>query len=129
MTSRMTLVQAFSSFEQTCMPALVAGASSVFYFRSSPADETLKRRLLVSAHGVAILALYLLAMAIFWTGHSSRNLAVPYELACLVPVALMLVCFLLFRGNRITHVWLIVDTVCLVFVWFFGGMAITDDWL
>jgi hypothetical protein len=129
MNSRLTLAQAFASFEQTFMPAFVAAASSVFYFRGSPVSEPIKTRLLVSAHGVAILLLYLSAMTVFWTGHSSRNLAVPFELACLIPIALMLVCFLIFRGNRITHIWLIVNTVCLILVWFFGGMAVTDDWL
>jgi hypothetical protein len=129
MASRLTAAQALSSFVETFIPAIVPIVSSIVYYRSSPSHQPLAERLLASAHGVSIVVLYLGAMTVFWTGHSAFALAVPFELACLLPVALAIVSFFIFRGSKATHLLQLLNLVCLLWVLFIGGMAVTDDWL
>src|SRR6266480_4151907 len=45
-------------------PVLLPAAVSVVYFRLSPPDQSLRDRLLISAHGVLISASYLGAMGV-----------------------------------------------------------------
>jgi hypothetical protein len=79
---------------------LLAIAVSVVYFRRSPKDQSLSQRLLVSAHGVAIAALHICALIVMWSGSSHKALGQPYAFAPLIPVLLIAVSFLKFRGPR-----------------------------
>lgn len=108
---------------------LLAIAISVVYFRRSPTDQSLSQRLLVSAHGVAIAALYLCALAFMWSGSSHTALGQPFAFTLLIPVLLIAVSFLKFRGPRTTHLFQLVNLFCLATTFFIGGMAITGDWL
>ena len=110
-------------------PVLLAVAISVIYFRNSPRTEPLARRLLASAHGVVIAVLFISAIAIWLSGHSQERLGTPFQLLLLIPLALMIASFFLFKGPKATHLLQILDVVCLLWTWFVGGMAVTGDWL
>src|ERR1700686_2159466 len=108
---------------------LLAIAVSVVYFRRSPKVQPLAQRLLVSAHGVVIAAIYLCAMCVWWSGSSRTVLGEPYAFSLAVPLLLIIVSFLKFRGPRPTHFFQILNLFCLHATFLIGGMAITGHWL
>ena len=102
---------------------------SVLYFVRSDAGESLSRRAVTSAHGVTIAALYIVAMAFAVTRRFDPALGTPFNIALLLPAALIVASLLLYRGSKKIH-WLQVPNVaCLVWTGFMGGMAITGRWL
>lgn len=108
---------------------VIATLVSVLYFVRARADASLSRRVVTSAHGVAIATLYTLAMAVAVTRRFDPALGTPFTLALLFPVALIVVSFLLYRGNKKIH-WLQVPNVaCLAWTGIMGGMAVTGQWL
>lgn len=108
---------------------VIATLVSVLYFARARADVSLSRRVVTSAHGVAIAAIYVLAMTVSVTRRFDPALGTPFMLALLLPVALIVVSFLLYRGNKNIH-WLQVPNVaCLAWTGFMGGMAVTGQWL
>jgi hypothetical protein len=108
---------------------VIAMAISVVYFKRSPKDQPLAQRLLVSAHGVVIAAIYLCALYVWWSGSSRESYGRPYAIAFMVPVALIAVSFWKFRGPRSTHLFQLANLFCIAASYFLGGMAITGDWL
>ena len=124
--SRLTDAQMVWSLLGTILPEIVAVAISFMYFRSSPPNQPTASRLLASAHGVSIAAIYFIGMTIFWTGHSSQRLVVPFNIVSVVPVVLMITSFFVFRGR--THWWQVLNAFCFVWAFFIGGMAVVDDW-
>jgi hypothetical protein len=104
-------------------------AISVVYFRRSPKVQPLAERALVSAHGFVIAAIYICAMCIWWSGASRASLGLPYAFSLLIPLSLIIVSFLKFRGPRSTHFLQLANVFCLGATFFIGGMAVTGDWL
>jgi len=109
-------------------PAFAIGISAV-YFTASPKTEPLAKKLLVSAHGVSIAALYLVALSVFWFHRSSDALAKPFNYLLLIPVLLILTALFMFRGRKVIHWLLLVNLACLAWTAFVGVMAVTGDWL
>lgn len=108
---------------------IIALLVSVLYFVRSDAGDSLLRRSVTSAHGVAIAALYIIAMTVAVTRRFDPSLGTPFTIALLLPVALIVASFLLYRGSKTIH-WLQVPNVaCLVWTGFMGGMAIAGQWL
>jgi hypothetical protein len=105
----------------------LAVLTSVIYFRSSPQDQPLALRVLVSAHGVTIAALFIAAMCIYWSNWSRAAYAKPYAVALLVPLVLIVVSLFAFRGPRSIHWLQLANVFCLAVTLFVGGMAITGD--
>jgi hypothetical protein len=108
---------------------LIALSISVVYFLGSRSDDLMSRRFLTSAHGLAMCALYLVAMTVSFTRQSNLRYGTSFALALLVPLALMVVSLLLYRGNKKLHWLQVPNAACLVWIGFVGGMAVTGDWL
>jgi hypothetical protein len=108
------------------LPPLIA---SITYFRASPRTESLAQRFIVSAHGLSIFALCLGGVLIGSYGHPQQEYGAPFRSLCWAPVMLIAYSFLFFRGSKAVH-WLhTINLVCLLFVLFYGGMAVTGVWL
>lgn len=122
------LFVAFTCVQALLAPVLAIGISAT-YFTASPKTEPLAKRLLVSAHGVVIAALYLGAMSVFWLHRSSDAFAKPFSYLLLVPVLLILTSLFMFRGRKVIHWLLLVSLACLAWTAFVGVMAVTGNWL
>lgn len=110
------------------VPVLLPLAISAVYFLRSPSNQALFQRMLVSAHGLSISVIYLSATAISWTKKADSTLGRPFAIALVIPLVLIVI-FALYRGRRTTHWFQVLNFVCLAWVSFVGGMAITGDWL
>lgn len=119
---------AFAGLQLLLAPALAIGISAI-YFTASPNTEPLAKRLLVSAHGVVIAALYLGAMSVFWLHRSSDAFGKPFSYLLLIPLLLILTSLFMFRGRKLIHWLLLVNLACLAWTAFIGVMAVTGDWL
>jgi hypothetical protein len=75
-------------FEVLTAP-LLAGFVSVVYFSTSPRSEPMRRRLIASAHGAAIVMLYASAWLCVVVGISRPSLLLPFTLSLLFPGALI----------------------------------------
>jgi len=110
-------------------PVLLPAAVSVVYFWQSPPVQSLRDRLLISAHGVLISVSYLGAMFVGARHASSELLAAPFVLLLVLAIALMQLAIRRFRGPRRVHLLQIVNVVCLGWTFFIGGMVITGEGL
>jgi hypothetical protein len=108
---------------------LVATAISVAYFLRSGADVSSLRRVATSAHGVVIAVLYVVAMLVAVTRRYNPALGTPFTLALALPVVLVAVSLLFYRGSRTLHWLQLPNVACLAWTAFMGGMAITGQWL
>jgi hypothetical protein len=102
---------------------------SVIYFRSSPRDQSLSRRLLVSAHGVILALIYIGAIIVWQAGCARTNFGEPFAIILAVPLVFTLATFLWFRGPRYIHLIQFVNLFCLAVTFLIGGMAVTGNWL
>jgi hypothetical protein len=102
---------------------------SVIYFRNSPKDQSLSRRLLVSAHGIILAAIFIGAIVVWQIGSARASLGAPFAITLIVPLVLTVATFIWFRGPRYIHAIQVVNLFCLAATFFVGGMAITGDWL
>jgi hypothetical protein len=111
-------------------PVVMIGVSLVYFFadRRRPA---FRERLLVSAHGFAGGALYFGAFLVRWIQPDGYRpyLIWPYLVLLVVPLVLMGVALVKFRGSLLTHVLQVPNVAALLWTAFVGGMAITGDWL
>ncbi len=108
---------------------LIAVAISVMYFLRSDSNANLLRRVISSAHGVTIAIIYAIAFAITLAGYAEPPKIIPFVVALLVPVALILISLFDYPGNSRIHRWQVLNVACLLWTWFMGSMAITGDWL
>jgi hypothetical protein len=110
-------------------PAVMAGVSAAYYFayRGRPAYG---RRLLCAAHGVAGVALYFGALALWASNPVYRpSLAWPYATLYLLPLALIVVALIKFTGPKLIHLLQLPNLCAMYWSLFVGGMAVTGDWL
>jgi hypothetical protein len=108
---------------------VAATVVSVIYFLCSKADASLSRRLVTSAHGLVIATLYVLAMSVAITRRSDPAFGAPFTIMLLLPVVLIVVSVLLYRGGKELHWLQLLNVACLAWTGFVGGMAVTGDWL
>jgi hypothetical protein len=90
-----------------------------------------QERLLTAAHG---LAATILCVGAFLVAHFDPRgyrpyLAWPYAALYLLPVALVVVSLLRFRGPRVVHILQGPNLAAMLWAFFIGGMAVTGDWL
>ena len=102
---------------------------SIIYYRAAAPTLARPVKLLVSAHGLCLAALYMLAMTIFWAEKAKPAFALPFLLSLLLPVGLMLVSLVKFKGHRVAHWLQLINVACILWVAFIGIMAVTGDWL
>ncbi|MBK8323525.1 MAG: hypothetical protein IPL06_12480 [Betaproteobacteria bacterium] len=107
------------------LPAFVAALISVAYFRASSPTRALGRRLVASAHGMAIAALYAAAWLIYLSRHASESWATAFAALMLVPIVLMVASLFLFEGRSRVHWLLVPNLLCLLWVWLRGTAVIT----
>lgn len=84
---------------------------------------------MVSAHGVAITAVFSVAMLLHGVNHADARYAFPFMFLSTLPVGLIVYSFLRFKGPKVVHFFQILNLLCLVYTFFMGGMAITGDWI
>jgi hypothetical protein len=110
-------------------PLLCLGISAAYYF-ASPQGEPIWRRLTVSAPGALISALYFTVMFRFW-GYSNRapEYEVPFCFMLAVPLCLIVISLILFRGPKALHLLQLLNFIFLAWTWFMGSMAISGDYL
>lgn len=106
---------------------LIAIGISIAYFISSSRQQTLGGRLAASSHGVAIALLYAAAWVVLLSGKSNRSLGSIYAFALLLPVALIVTSFFIYRGNRLIHWLQPVNLLCLLWIGFAGVMMVTGE--
>jgi len=107
------------------LPALIAGLISVAYYWASIPGQSVTRRALASAHGVSTALLYAGAWSVYLTHHASDEWAAAFARMALVPLALMVLSFYLFRGNRLIHLLQLPNALCLLWVWLRGTVVVT----
>lgn len=127
-TSTNIVIVLFAWAQWLLAPAL-AFLTSVAYFKSSPKSESLNKRIIVSAHGVVIAALYMVAMTIFWAQKADPKFITPFLFSMVVPLLLITVSFIFYRGRKVIHFLQLLNLLCLGWTFFVGSMAVTGDWL
>ncbi|WP_430390165.1 hypothetical protein [Dyella sp. 20L07] len=111
------------------LPAtVVMVAISVIYYVTDNSPRTITR-FVVSAHGAFGAIIFSVAIAVWTAGRSSIDLAWPFTLLFVLPVASMLASLILYRGNKQIHLLLVPNLICMAWAWVVGGMAVTNDWL
>lgn len=108
-------------------PVASAVISLIYFVKSQPL--VLVRRLTVSAHGVLLLALYLVAAAIHQAGRSRPEFVWPFLASFLAPALSVVLTLLWYPGNKALHLLLVPLLYCALWIAFIGGMAVTGDWL
>jgi len=124
-----SVIEHIFAWSQWLLAPILALVISVAYFWASPKSQSLSSRVLASAHGVAIAGLYVGAMSIFYANAAKPKYAVPFLVLLAFPAVLMLLSFFLYRGPKHVHLLQILNLLCLGWVAFIGGMAVTGDWL
>lgn len=114
---------------QWLLAPVLALVISIVYFRASPSSQPLGSRLMASAHGISIAALYAGAMLVFYANAAGPRYATPFFVLLAVPAVLMLLSFFIYRGAKHVHLLQCLNFLCLAWVAFIGGMAVTGDWL
>jgi hypothetical protein len=111
----------FGSFRTLTAP-VAALIVSVVYFRASPPTQPLLSRLLASAHGVAIALAY--ALMWLWAAVSDAALDKAFECVLLLPVALMVTSFFIFKGPAKIHFLQLVNVGSLVYIAVLGAFVL-----
>lgn len=109
-------------------PAVALVVSTAYFVRSS-GDPSMWRRIVTSSHGVTIALLYVIAMGVALARAYDPAYGNPFSLALLVPVVLMALSLVFYRGSRRTHWLQFLNAGSLAWTGFMGGMAITGRWL
>jgi len=97
----------------------------VAYFRSSTPTQSFARRALSSAHGIAIALLYLCAWIVYVTHHANDAWARPFGVLMVIPLGLIAMSFVVFRGRMMVHLLQLQLLLCLLWVWLRGTVIVT----
>lgn len=128
LTSQSILTVLYTWIQGMLAPVLALSVSAVYFF-TSPKTESLSKRLLASAHGLSIAALYLAAMTIFWTNTAHPKFQIPFLFSLVIPALLIGISFFIYRGNKTVHFLQLLNLLCLSWTFFIGSMAVTGKWL
>ena len=110
------------------VPAMAFAVSAAYVYASPPATSV-GHTLVTSAHGASIASIYLAAMSVFWTNRANPEFQKPFLTALLVPVILIIVSLVAFRGRKSIHFLQIFNVLFLAWTFFIGSMAVTGNWL
>ncbi len=84
---------------------ILSAVVSAVYFMKSPTSTSLGRRYLVSAHGLSIVAIYLMGVTVL-ASDSPPDLTLWQRAvfgSLLIPIALICVSFKLYEGPKMVH--------------------------
>jgi type VI protein secretion system component VasK len=98
---------------------------STVYFMKSPTSTSLGRRCLVSAHGLSIVAIYLIGLTVL-ASDSHPDLTIWQRAifgSLVVPVALVCVSLKLYEGPKMIHALQVVNVVNVLLVAFLTFMV------
>jgi 4-hydroxybenzoate polyprenyltransferase len=118
-----------AAWTQWLLAPILASAISLIYYHAASPTLARSMKLVVSAHGVSMAALYMVAMTIFWTDKAKPMFALPYLCSLLMPAGLIIFSLFKFKGHRVVHWLQLINVACLLWVAFIGIMAVTGDWL
>ncbi len=107
------------------LPAVGAALISVAYFRSSATTQSFARRVLASAYGIVIALFYLGAWMVYLTHHANDIWARPFTILMVIPLGLIAISFVAFRGRMMVHLLQLPLLLCLLWVWLRGTVIIT----
>ena len=124
-----SIIIVLSAWAQGMLAPVLALSVSAVYFFTSPKTEVLSKRLLASAHGLSIAALYLVAMTIFWANSAHPKFQVPFLFSLAIPALLIGTSFFVYRGSKTVHFLQLLNLLCLGWTFFIGSMAVTGRWL
>jgi hypothetical protein len=98
---------------------------SLVYFLSSPRKQPLSKRLLASAHGVSVTALWLIAAGFYSLHTSSMSLGLLFALLAFASASLIGVSFVCYQGPKSVHVLVLLEIPCFIWALFIGLIAAT----
>jgi len=107
---------------KSLMTPIAALFVSVMYFRASPPTQPLPLRLIASAHGVAIALAY--GLLVLWAGRPDGTLDKAFECVLLLPVALIVTSFFVFKGPAKIHFLQLVNVGALVYLAVLGAFIL-----
>jgi hypothetical protein len=122
------LYYALSLFEFFGVPILLVAISAT-YFWADRTGTPLAQRILTSAHGAVAALIYSLAFGIWVGGASDRAFGTPLVWAQVIPVGLIVLSLVTYRGPKWLHSLQLLNVPAMLWVLFIGSMAITNDWL
>ena len=122
-------VEVLLDFAAWYLAPIVSFLISVVYYRASGGQVTPLWRVVISAHGVTITLIYIGATVVALSGHADLRLGPVFTWALVAPLTSMIAALVKFKGRKMTHLLLVPNLACLLWVGFIGGMAITGDWL
>ena|ERR1035437_400095 len=125
----LNIIDVLFGWVQGLLAPIVALVISAAYFMSSPLSKPLSKRILASAHGVVITAIYMGAMTIFWAQKANPKFITPFLFSLLIPLFLIAVSFFVYQGRKTIHSLQLLNLLCLGWTFFIGSMAVTGDWL
>lgn len=109
--------------------AIAMVAISIAYFAADRSGSPFGLRALSSAHGFAASLLFAGAVVISATRSTSPAYALPFLLLHLLPIALIFLSFIWYRGPKLVHALQIPNVIAMLWSGFIGTMAVTGDWL
>lgn len=128
-STSLNIIAVLFGWAQGLLAPILALVISVVYFISSPRAEPLPKRILASAHGAVITAIYMGAMTVFLAQKANPKFITPFLFSLLVPLLLIAVSFFVYRGRKTVHFLQLLNLLCLGWTFFIGSMAVTGDWL
>ena len=125
MSSQLLAWLAWSGY--VALAPIIAISISVAYFVASPREQALGKRLAASSHGIAIALLYAVGWAVVLSGKSNLMLGTLYASCLLLPVALIVTSFFIYRGRKRIHFLQLINLTCLMWIGFVGIMLVTGE--
>lgn len=108
-------------------PLLASGISGLYFVGSS--NPNLRERLTISAHGVLLALIFLVALAVAFSGAARPSFAVPFWTIFVLPALSSVLALLRFRGNRAMHLLQVPLLAAAAWICFVGTMAVRGEWL
>jgi hypothetical protein len=103
------------------LPSLI----SLVYFLASPRTQLLSKRLLTSAHGVSVTALWLIAAAFYSLHISSGTLGLLFVLLALGSASLIMVSLVRYQGPKGLHILVLFEFPAFIWALAIGVVAAT----
>lgn len=128
-TLDLKIMAAASAFLSLYGAAAVLLFVSILYFRFAKTGTSLRLRFLTSAHGAVGAIVFLLALAIGFSGRDHPSYGQPYLVAWMLPASLTLVSLMRYPGPATMHLLQVFNVMAFAWAWFIGTMAVTGVWI
>jgi len=104
--------------------SLVPIYTSIVYFLSSPRSESFAKRLAVSAHGIVISVLFIVAVIAAAFGFPQKVYRELFDLLCWMPIILIGYSFSCFEGGKEIHLLQAINILWLLAAAIFARVAV-----